>query len=112
MRISERESREISSGRRTLFAVQRRAVHSLAHRPEHKANRILDLNIVFILLLQQALRRAVVRAYTRRLPAAIVARGVRVVQLELVVWVVAGIEKGNTEGAQTTELRVALLHVA
>jgi len=56
----------------TLLAPQSRAVHRLAHRPEHKPDRILELDIVLVLLLEQTLRRAVVRADAGRLPARVV----------------------------------------
>ena len=89
------------ASRRTLLAPQRRAVHRLAHHAQHEVDRAVHRDVVLVLLLQQALGRAVVRADARRLPARVVPRWVRVVQLELVVWVIARVEEGDTEWAKT-----------
>ena len=85
----------------TFLTSQSRTVHRLAHRPQHQPNGVFHLYVVFILLLQQTLGRAVVCSYTRRLPARVVPRWVGVVQLEVIVWVVAGVEQGDTKGAKT-----------
>jgi hypothetical protein len=42
-----------------------------------------------------------VRADTRGFPARVVARGIGLVQLETVEGVVANVEKGDAEGAET-----------
>lgn len=36
----------------TFLAAQRSTVHGLAHRPQHQAYCVLDLDVVLILLLQ------------------------------------------------------------
>ena len=91
-------------GKLTLLAPQRRAVHRLAHHAQHEVDRAVHRDVVLVLLLQQALSCAVVRTDARRLPARVVSRWVRVVQLELVVWVIAGVEERDAEWAKTWEM--------
>jgi hypothetical protein len=89
------------NNRLTFLTSQSRTVHRLAHRPQHQPNGVFHLDVVFVLLLQQTLSRAVVCSYTRRLPARVIPRWVGVVQLEVVVRVVAGVEEGDAKGAET-----------
>ena len=87
--------------RRTFLAPQRRAVHRLAHDLQDKLDRVFDRDVLLVLLLEQRRRRAVVRADTCRLPARVVPRRVGVVELELVMWVVTGIEERYTKWPKT-----------
>jgi len=89
------------NNKRTFLTPQSRTIHCLAHRPQHQPNGVLHLDVVFILLLQQTLGRAVVCAYTCCFPARVVPRWVGMVQLEVVVWVVASVEQGDAKGAKT-----------
>ena len=89
--------------RRTFLAPQRRAVHRLAHDLQDKLDRVFDRDVLLVLLLEQRRCRAVVRADTCRLPARVVPRRVGVVELELVVGIVTGIEEGDTERTETCE---------
>lgn len=79
--------------RLTFLATECRAVHRLAHDLEHELDRVLDRDVLFVVLLEQRGRRAVVRANARRLPPRVVPRRVGVVQLELVMWVVPGVQQ-------------------
>lgn len=63
----------------TFLTAEGRAIHRLAHHPQDKLDRVLDLDIVLVLLFQQALRCPVVRADACRFPAGVVTRGIRVV---------------------------------
>lgn len=96
----------------TFLAPQRRTIHSFAHRPHNKSNRLLYRDLILILLLQQTLCRPIVRAHACRLPAAIVPAWIGVVELELVMRVPAGVEDGDAEGTETTVLGVSLFEIA
>ena len=63
----------MEEGALTLLAVESCAIHRLAHGPQHESNGILDLDIILVLLLEQALCRAVVCANAGRLPARVIA---------------------------------------
>ena len=56
----------------TLLASQRRAIHRLAHHPQYEINRVVNADIILVLLLQQALSCAVVSTDACRFPAGIV----------------------------------------
>ena len=63
----------VEGGGLTLLAVQSCAIHRLAHGPQDQTNSIFDDNIVLVLLLQQALCRAIVCSDTCCFPARVVA---------------------------------------
>jgi hypothetical protein len=62
-------------------------------------------------LLEQALGAGIVGPHARRLPAAVVARWVAEVELELTLGIPTGIDEGDAERPQTTMLGIALLQV-
>src|SRR4051812_35385532 len=95
----------------TLLAAQLRRVHSFAKNLHRQLTSLLQITILLIILFQQALRTRIIRANARRFPAAVVAARVALVQLELSLRVVAGIDEGDTERPQTTVLRVPLLQI-
>ena len=57
----------------TLLATEGCAVHGLAHHPQDEGDRVLYANVLLVLLLQQALRRAAVSTNAGCFPAGIVA---------------------------------------
>lgn len=81
----------------TLFAPKSRTIHRLAHHPQYKPDCLLDADVIFVLLLQQALCRAIVRPDACCFPPRVVARWVRMIQLKTVMWIIARIEQGYTE---------------
>ena len=85
----------------TFFASKRRTIHSLAHRLQDEPDCFFDCDLIFVILLQQTLCCTVVRADARRFPTGIVAGRIRVVELELVVRVPAGVEEGDAEWTKT-----------
>lgn len=97
---------------RTLLAAELGGVHGLAENLDGKPTGLLQVALLLVVLLQQALGRSVVGTHARCLPATVVATGVALVQLELALWVPAGVDERNAERSQTTVLRVTLLEIA
>ena len=95
-----------------LLAAQLRRVHRLAQHLHRQPTRLLQVALLLVVLLEQRLGAGVVGADAGRLPAAVVAARVALVQLELALVVVAGVDEGDAEGAEAAVLRVALLEVA
>jgi len=85
----------------TFLARQGRRVHRLAHDTDDERDRILDRDVVLVLLLEQTLCRAVVGPDACRLPTTVVAGWIGVVQLELVVGIVPSVQQRYTERTQT-----------
>ena len=100
--------------RRELDLLRRKlcGIHRLAQHLDRQLARLLQVAVLVVVLFQQTLRRSVVGAHACSLPAAVVAGGVGLVELELPLVVPAGIDERNTEGSETTVLRVALLQIA
>jgi hypothetical protein len=100
--------------RRELDLLRRKlcGIHRLAQHLDRQLARLLKVAVLVVVLLQQTLRRSVVGAHARRLPAAVVSGRVGLVELELPLVVPAGVDEGNTERSETTVLRVALLQIA
>lgn len=78
--------------RRTLLAAQLRRVHRLAHDLQTQALRVLERQILLVVLLEQRRGGRVVRADTRRLPARVVPGRIGLIQLEAVQWVPADVQ--------------------
>lgn len=98
--------------RRTLLAAQLGRVHGLAEHLDGQTTSLLQIALLLVILLEQALGAGVVGADAGGLPAAVVAGRVALVQLELTLGVVAGVDEGDTERTQTTVLSVTLLQIA
>lgn len=96
----------------TLLTTQLGRVHRLAEHLDRNPARLVQSTVLLVVLLQQTRRTRVVGTDTRGLPAAVVARRVGLVELELALGVPAGVDEGDSERAQTTVLCVALLQVA
>lgn len=105
-------TRDGDDPKRTLLAAQLGRVHGLAEHLDGQAAGLLQVALLLVVLLEQALGAGVVGADAGGLPAAVVAGRVALVQLELALRVVAGVDEGHAEGTQTTVLRVALLQIA
>lgn len=106
-RRREKRQEEGKEGELTFLAPKCRTIHSLTHSPQHKPNRILHLDIIFILLLQQTLGSTVIGAYAGCFPAGVVPAGVGLVKLEVLVGIVAGVEEGYTKGTETCVVSVS-----
>ena len=63
-------------------------------------------------MLEQTLSAGIVGTDTGGLPTAVVATGVALVELELALVVVTGVDERDTERTETTMLRVTLLQIA
>lgn len=85
----------------TLLRAQLRRIHRLAHCLENEFLGLLERDFVLVILFEKGGRRGVVCADTRGLPARVVARRIGLIQLETVERVVADVEKGDAEGAET-----------
>lgn len=96
----------------TLLGAQLCRVHGLAQHLDGHGARLLEGAVLLVILLQQALGARIVGARTGGLPAAVVARGVAEVELELALGVPAGVDEGNAKGTETAVLCVALLEIA
>lgn len=103
---------EDPQGRLTILAAQLGRVHRLAQHLDGHGARLLEGAVLLVVLLKQALGARVVGPRARCLPAAVVARGVAVVQLKLALPVPAGVDDGHAEWPETTSLCVALLEIA
>ncbi len=79
--------------RRTLLGRQVGRFHRLGQDLDGQHARILERNFLRVVLFQDTLRRRVVGADTVRLPAKVITRRIRVIQLEPVVHVPARIQK-------------------
>ena len=77
----------------TLLASQGGTVHGPAHHPQNEPDRLLDTNIVFVLLFEKTLGRPTVCADAGCFPSRIVPRRIRMVELEAIVWVISRIEE-------------------
>lgn len=96
----------------TLLTAQLGGIHRLAQNLDSHGTGLFQGAILLVILLQQALGAGIVCSGAGGLPAAVVARGVAEVQLELAARVPAGIDEGDAKGAKTAVLRVSLLQVA
>ena len=96
----------------TLLAIQLCRVHRLAQHLDRQPTRLLEIAILLVVLLQQTLRRRVIRPYACRPPSAVVPTRIAVVELKLPLRVVAGVDERDAKGPQATVLRVSLLQVA
>jgi hypothetical protein len=96
----------------TLLAAELGRVHGLAEHLDCKPTGLLEVALLLVVLLQQALRRGVVCPDTSCLPATIVATGVALVELELALGVPARVDEGHTKRPETSVLRVSLLEIA
>ncbi len=79
------------------------AIHTLTQNFDGKLQAGSHVDVIFVVLLQDALRRLVVRPDCGRLPTAVVARGIRLKQLETKMLVPARDEKRNAERPQASE---------
>ncbi len=79
------------------------AIHTLTQHFDGKLQAGSHVDVIFEVLLQDALRRLVVRPDCGRLPTAVVARGIRLKQLETKMLVPARDEKRNAERPQASE---------
>jgi hypothetical protein len=96
----------------TLLAAELGRIHGLAEHLDCKPTRLLEVALLLVVLLQQALGRGVVCTDTRRLPAAVVATRVALVELELALGVPARVDEGHSKRPETSVLRVSLLEIA
>lgn len=87
--------------KRTLLATQRSAVHGLAKNLNSHRASLLEVAFFLVVLLQQALSRCVVGAHRRCLPSTVVSGGVRLVELELALLIVACVDERDTERTKT-----------
>lgn len=104
--------RSTNRGELDLLAGQLRAIHCFRQHLDSQLARLIEGAVLVVVLLEQRLCTCTIRPDTGGLPAGVVAAGVRLVELEVALVVPAGIDEGNTKGAQTTMLRVALLEIA
>jgi hypothetical protein len=100
--------------RRELDLLRRKLcrIHRLAQHLDRQLARLLEVAVFVVVLLQQTLRRSVVGAHACRLPATVVSGRVGLVELELPLVVPTSVDERDTEGSETTVLRVALLQIA
>ena len=85
---------------------KRCAIHTLAQNFDGKFQTGDHVDVIFVVLLEDALRRLIVRPDCSCFPTAVVARGVRLKQLEPKVLVPARNEKRNAERPQPSESEV------
>jgi hypothetical protein len=97
---------------RTLLAAELGGVHGLAEHLDCEPTRLFQVALLLVVLLQQALGRGIVCTDACRLPAAVVATGVALVELELSLGVPSGVDEGHAKGPQTAVLRISLLEIA
>lgn len=96
----------------TLLIAQFRRIHRLAQHLDSQTTRFFEITVLLVILLQQALCACIVGADARGLPTTIVAAGITLIELELTLWVVAGVDERDTKRSKTTMLRITLFHVA
>lgn len=96
----------------TSFVIQRRGFDSLAKDFHRQRLGILQGAVFIIVALENGLSRRQVPANASGLPAAVIATGVALIQLEPVDTVPSGVQEGATERTHTAVLSVTLLHVA
>lgn len=100
--MNQCNARQSRNGTRlTFLAPQGGTVHGPAHHPQNESDGFVNTNVVFILLFEKALGGSIVRADTGCFPPGIVARGIGMVQLEAIVWVISSIEEGDAKGSET-----------
>ena len=96
-----------------LVGRQFRRVQRLAEHSNGQTERVIQLRFAdFVLLLQNRDGRLRVVSDAGRLPTAVVATGIGLIQLIAVVFVPAHVEKRDTERTLAAELRVGLFNVA
>lgn len=95
----------------TFLRVQRGSIHRLAERLHSQLKRCVQIHIIFVLLSEQTLGRAVVGTDAAGLPSGIVARRIRSVQLEFIHRVPTSKQEADAKGTQSTILRVTLLEI-
>ena len=83
----------------TFLATQLCRIHGLAQNLDRHSASLLQITIFLVILLQQTLRTGVICTNTRSLPSAIIATGIALVELELSLWIIAGIDEGDTKGS-------------
>jgi hypothetical protein len=91
--------------KRTLLTAEVCRIHSLAQDLDSQTAGLSQRALIGVVLLEQTLSAG-------GLPTAVVATGVALVELELALVVVTGVDERDTEGTETTVLSVALLQIA
>ena len=97
--------------KRTLLAAEVCGVHSLAQDLDSQTAGLSQRALISVILLEQTLSTGIVGTDTGSLPAAVVATGIALVELELALVVVTSVDERNTEGTKTTVLSVTLLQI-
>lgn len=95
----------------TPFAAQLCRIHRLAQNLDRHRACFLERAILLVILLQKTLCACVVGTYAGRLPTAVVAAGIALVELKLSTRIVPGVDEGDTEWPKTTMLSVPLLQI-
>lgn len=85
----------------TLIRLETSAVHGLADDAEGELERLVDVVLGVVLLFEHTLSSLVVGTDRGGLPAAIVATGIRVVELELKVSVPSSVQVRHSKRPQT-----------
>jgi hypothetical protein len=98
--------------KRTLLTAEVCRIHSLAQDLDSQTAGLSQRALIGVVLLEQTLSAGIVGTNTGGLPTAVVATGVALVELELALVVVTGVDERDTEGTETTVLSVALLQIA
>lgn len=96
----------------TLLTAEVCRIHGLAQDLDGQTASLSQRALVVVVLLEQTLGTGVVGADAGGLPAAVVATGVALVELELTLVVVSGVDERDTKGTETTVLSVTLLEIA
>lgn len=109
-RASEQNKREV----RTLLGREGCRVECLCEDLDGEVEGLVEVKLVVFgeLGLEEGLSGLIIGADAARAPAIVVARGIRLVQLEAKVAIPPGVEERNTKRPETAILRVALLHIA
>ena len=77
----------------TLFTAEGGTVHGFAENFDGEGTGLFQCHVIFVILLQETLGRSIISADGRGFPASIIARGIRLVELEAMDIIVASIQE-------------------
>lgn len=108
-RVGRRDMKKTPKPERTLLGARLRRVHGLGQDLDGQLQRVLQGHLaLLVLVLEDVLGREVVGTDRLGLPAAVIARGVGLEQLEAKVVVPAGEQEGDAEWPLTCEWQTAI----